>query len=1319
MPGGAFDAGAVRVKIGALFDPLGFEKYERAVAKAREQKPVETKLHANANTEGITKYERAIAHTQETSKKAEHANEGLTSSLKRVAVGAIAAGGAYLGIEKAKEAIDTTSELAKTTLILHRAFGLTADESARWAAVAKVRGVETRALNMSFTTLSRQLDAASAPGAGGAKVRKMFADLGLTTRDLHAGTKDFNGLLLNVADGFGKMEGGARRAQIAQALLGRGAVALLPAFAEGKKGLQEQLDLANKYGVTFGDKPVKSMKQLIAAQHEMEFASLGLKVTFTRTIEPVLLGMMQLFGQAVLAAEGLWTSFTHGLEPLTNLAKGAHDALGGIGADIDGLQKKGGGGLGGLFKGLGMSIDELNPRAFREIGTAATETWGQIRRFATNFAQIISDNFGAKSGTMHDLREIATFVVSVLGFAFKELSAVVKRAMPGIILAWRGIAEVIRGIVKVIAGIVTLDFGKVMDGIGMQLGGMLKLIRGLVREASAPFREAAHIAFGAISSVANAVWNGIVGATKAALDTLGGAFSTLLGLAAKAAGAASHVPGFGWLKDVAKDARDAQHAIDNWRDSMQGRDADSKSAKRAKELASELVKAKRELSNTAVVSSDYAKKAKKVADTQADLRDELKKAPSAAKTASKAIKGVGGSATQAAGEIAAAMTSIGENTNAILGGMGAPRVKYTVKGVQRQAFSGAGSGVDVGAGAFGTVFRATGGWIGRRGEAGPDDQHIDARPGDAILNRHQLPFVDHALALMGRALDPLLTRRGGAGTTPIVAARGEAHVPRESVSTIDGALRGVFGMGIDGLFSSVTRKHDAPMFASGGGVPQIGRRVIEGPGGSVQTLGQAALDKAVKAANEQIKKYAPIARMMRAMDGIDAKHFKYVYGGGHGSFNGPYDCSGLVSAILHAGGFLDAPVTTDGLKTFGEAGDGKQITIGVRGSSGRSAHTMMRIGDRFLESGSGHGAQWVGGWSGNFPIHRHPPGFARGGIITPDEYAKLPPAAKKALGWGMAFGGRIQRGVQRFAGGGNVVGRRANILHRRLGVYDARIQDATDLDTRYQQLDRAFNFTEETFQKDDGSLDTGAIRKRWLELGRLMDLREQVVHAYQAARHVVVRAIRDLREFITRVRKALGGSHGKKGAGRRKQYRDALQIAGEDLATWRDNLHTLDVNTLPDQKLDLRDLGHERASLMDLKAEVKDPADASTADASSDTSSASPADTPDVPDTSTSTEAVQTAPSAEQIAEAARQQFESFTKGRADLFASFGSNFMSSARRDATIDAAGVRFFGATDSGDTREAAAGRAVTVTNIFPTPPPDPHTWSKQQEFELNAL
>ncbi|MGC9221235.1 MAG: hypothetical protein ACP5H2_07780 [Solirubrobacteraceae bacterium] len=90
----------------------------------------------------------------------------------------------------------------------------------------------------------------------------------------------------------------------------------------------------------------------------------------------------------------------------------------------------------------------------------------------------------------------------------------------------------------------------------------------------------------------------------------------------------------------------------------------------------------------------------------------------------------------------------------------------------------------------------------------------------------------------------------------------------------------------------------------------------------------------------------------------------YVWGGGHSGF-GPqsgYDCSGFVSAVLHAGGYLSAPQDTETLPSaFGiESGPGQYVTIYDRDEAGQEGHVIIEIDGQFYESGGEHGS-WGGG----------------------------------------------------------------------------------------------------------------------------------------------------------------------------------------------------------------------------------------------------------------------------------------------------------------------------------------------------------------------
>ncbi|HXQ89586.1 MAG TPA: hypothetical protein VN733_08095 [Solirubrobacterales bacterium] len=99
----------------------------------------------------------------------------------------------------------------------------------------------------------------------------------------------------------------------------------------------------------------------------------------------------------------------------------------------------------------------------------------------------------------------------------------------------------------------------------------------------------------------------------------------------------------------------------------------------------------------------------------------------------------------------------------------------------------------------------------------------------------------------------------------------------------------------------------------------------------------------------------------------------YVWGGGHGSFESSgYDCSGAVSYALHGGGFLESPLDSTGLSTWGEPGPGRWITVYAN-----AGHAWMVIAGIAFDTSGGAGPRWHDPWV-NSPegfIARHPAGY--------------------------------------------------------------------------------------------------------------------------------------------------------------------------------------------------------------------------------------------------------------------------------------------------------------------------------------------------------
>jgi peptidoglycan hydrolase CwlO-like protein len=99
----------------------------------------------------------------------------------------------------------------------------------------------------------------------------------------------------------------------------------------------------------------------------------------------------------------------------------------------------------------------------------------------------------------------------------------------------------------------------------------------------------------------------------------------------------------------------------------------------------------------------------------------------------------------------------------------------------------------------------------------------------------------------------------------------------------------------------------------------------------------------------------------------------YIWGGGHGSFESSgYDCSGSVSFALHGAGFLESPLDSTGLETWGEAGPGQWITVYAN-----AGHAWMIIAGLAFDTSGGAGPRWhpspVSTTEGF--IARHPAGY--------------------------------------------------------------------------------------------------------------------------------------------------------------------------------------------------------------------------------------------------------------------------------------------------------------------------------------------------------
>lgn len=213
----------------------------------------------------------------------DRATDRLGRTFRSAARYALGAAAAYISIDQARVAIETTQELARTTTNLSESFGLSTKMASAFGAVAKARGIDAISLTMAFKTLSTQIENAKDGTEGSVDA---FRKLGVGMGDLRKLNTDQ--LILKISEGFGKMEGSTQKAAVMSQLLGRGFSKLGFLFRDGRDGLMEYVRMADMAGATMTDLERQKVNRLNTAMLKLKLAQIGLYKNLALELTPAI-----------------------------------------------------------------------------------------------------------------------------------------------------------------------------------------------------------------------------------------------------------------------------------------------------------------------------------------------------------------------------------------------------------------------------------------------------------------------------------------------------------------------------------------------------------------------------------------------------------------------------------------------------------------------------------------------------------------------------------------------------------------------------------------------------------------------------------------------------------------------------------------------------------------------------------------------------------------------------------------------------------------------------------------------------------------------
>ena len=163
------------------------------------------------------------------------------------------------------------------------------------------------------------------------------------------------------------MEEGAERTALASKLLGRGATELAPLLNGGTEAIEEQMKMAEEYGMVMSDDAVKASADFVDAQTTLQGTLTGLKNKVTADFLPAATDVVN--GLAMMASGDFMGGFAL-------IEQGVGEFIGNIASKVPEMVTKGGEMLAGFIQGLTEKIPEM--------ALAAADA---IREFADGFGQ--------------------------------------------------------------------------------------------------------------------------------------------------------------------------------------------------------------------------------------------------------------------------------------------------------------------------------------------------------------------------------------------------------------------------------------------------------------------------------------------------------------------------------------------------------------------------------------------------------------------------------------------------------------------------------------------------------------------------------------------------------------------------------------------------------------------------------------------------------------------------------------------------------------------------------------------------------------------
>lgn len=319
---------------------------------------------------------------------------------KAMKVGAIAVAAvstAIVGVGAAlKKGISATAEYGDNVDKMSQKIGISAEKYQKWDYVMQRAGTSIDSMKMGMKTLSKQAESNS----------DAFQKLGISQEEVANSSQEE--LFEKTVKGLADMEQGTERAALASQLLGRAGADMGPLLNGGSKAIEEQMKMAEDYGMVMSDEAVKASAVFEDSVTTMKMTATGLKNRL----------MGELLPAATKVTDGLALIFKGDYkEGADKVGKGVEDIANKIIKAIPKLAEVGGKILKGIASAIIKNMPKLAEVAVKIIIELVKYLASAAPKMAESAIKIIDVIIKAITDNLPQLLEAAVKIVVALAKA--------------------------------------------------------------------------------------------------------------------------------------------------------------------------------------------------------------------------------------------------------------------------------------------------------------------------------------------------------------------------------------------------------------------------------------------------------------------------------------------------------------------------------------------------------------------------------------------------------------------------------------------------------------------------------------------------------------------------------------------------------------------------------------------------------------------------------------------------------------------------------------------------------------------------------------